>query len=235
MNTLSTLLIFTLIALLLTNCDSENILPPTPDMSCDISADLSPEEQAFMDVVFGNEFGNDYSQIRKWREEVKLYVPVSIPHLDEALIQIVAELNALSSSTQIRIVTDSLEANVIVYFGDKPSYVELYEPGAQNFIEENWGLFFISWNSEYEIFRGTICIDIQRERNRACQQHLLREELTQLLGMMNDIPDYSESIFYNQYRCGTSYTDLDEEFIQLFLSNEIQPGMCRGEVVEALF
>jgi hypothetical protein len=51
------------------------------------------------------------------------------------------------------------------------------------------------------------------------QKSVLREELTQSLGLCNDSWEYPNSIFYQGWSTNTEYSDLDKEIIQM-LYNE---------------
>jgi hypothetical protein len=61
-----------------------------------------------------------------------------------------------------------------------------------------------------------------------CKKHLLREELTQSLGMTNDFDDdmlekdEKGSIFNQKYHCNPRYIDLDKRIISTFLSPTIK-------------
>jgi hypothetical protein len=58
-------------------------------------------------------------------------------------------------------------------------------------------------------------VDIERTKSRDAQRHLLREELTQSLGLINDTYDYPESIFYQGWTETTEYAPIDRELIQM--------------------
>ena len=51
------------------------------------------------------------------------------------------------------------------------------------------------------------------------QKHILREELTQSLGLFNDSEKYENSIFYDGYSTVTEYSEIDKELIDM-LYNE---------------
>ncbi len=68
-------------------------------------------------------------------------------------------------------------------------------------------------------------IDTVRNKDVLCQMHLLREELTQALGMMKDHTGPSDSIFYSDWTCSIKYSELDKRMIQYFLMDEIKAGM----------
>jgi hypothetical protein len=58
-------------------------------------------------------------------------------------------------------------------------------------------------------------VDIKRTKRDDAQKHLLREELTQALGLSNDSYDYPESIFYQGWTETTEYTELDKDVIRM--------------------
>ncbi len=208
-----------------------------PNQECPpLSWTLNAQEQAFYEICFGNEFGEYETRLRRWETNVRIFFPRQHPLLEAETRQVIGELNILAESLQLSIVEDAAFANLIVFFGPKSDYVTEYEPDAILLANGNAGLFAASWNPEtYIIERGTVCIDIEREPDPDCQRHLLREELTQVLGMMNDLDRDSESIFYQPYTCTIEYSLQDVKFITLFLSNRVRAGMCQGEVMRALF
>jgi hypothetical protein len=63
--------------------------------------------------------------------------------------------------------------------------------------------------------RGTMYVDIEKITKVDAKKHILREELTQSLGLPNDSYDYPESIFYQGWTETTEYTELDKELIQM--------------------
>ena len=57
------------------------------------------------------------------------------------------------------------------------------------------------------------------------QSHLLREELTQALGMWNDTAKYPDSIFYSVYAYTTEYLEVDREIIRTLYNPRVKVGM----------
>lgn len=191
---------------------------------------ITEEERAFLEIAFGNEFGSGRQNIVKWQTDMRIYVPnQNYQHLMDELDIIVQELNELNQSTQIEIVEEESLSNFTVFFGSADGYVQL-EPAARNFVDSNFGLFWIYWTGGYEINRGSLYVDVFRTTDQECQKHLLREELTQSLGMMNDIDTDAESIFYQQWTCGTTYNTLDKFVIELFLGDEIRNGQTKSSI-----
>lgn len=212
--------------------------PPQPSGPCAQPVELSQlttYEREFLDIAFGNEFGDDYAHIRKWAQSVRIHVP-EFPgdSLLAELERIVNELNELSETVQLLVVDDPSQANFTAYFGTKTDYAANVEPSTSSYASSNFGLFYVRWNSRYEIIEGSLCVDIEREDRLDCQKHLLREELTQALGLFNDTEGFPESIFHQQYTCSPSYSEQDKAILRTFLSNRVEAGMCQAEVLEVL-
>jgi len=198
-------------------------------------AQLTDFQEYLLEITFGNEFGATYSSVRKWEDDIKIYVPITrYRELNEELDRIITELNGLNGAISISRVDSLSESNYVVFFGKPDSYVSEYEPNARDRVEANYGLFWVYWNANYEIYRGSLYVDVFRATDPACRNHLLREELTQSLGLMNDSNRYSDSIFYGSWTCTTEYSELDREVIETFQSAVIDAGMDRQEVIDAL-
>jgi hypothetical protein len=193
---------------------------------------ITPELNYFLEIAFGNEFGEPYQAIRKWENNLKVYLPeTQYTELNGELDKIIQEINTLSKSIKISKVESETEANFIIYFGSGTSYASTYEPNASSLVASNWGLFYIYWNNQYKIYKGSMYVDVTRATESNCQKHLLREELTQALGLMNDSYQSETSIFYQRWTCYPAYNELDKQVIQSFLSSKIQAGMTKTEVI----
>ena len=58
-------------------------------------------------------------------------------------------------------------------------------------------------------------VDLDRCTSITGQKHLLREELTQSLGLKNDTYDYPESIFYQNWTEITDFAPIDRRLIDM--------------------
>lgn len=196
---------------------------------------LTAAQTYFLEVSLQNEFGSSSNVIKKWVSDIKIFLPDTSYHdLNNELDNIIAELNDLSGTIKIYRVHNQAEANFIAFFGNGTTYAAQYEPNAANYVNANWGLVWIYWNSRYEIYKGSIYVDVFRTQEQACQRHLLREELTQGLGLLNDSDRYPQSIFYQPWTCTTDYAEIDKKLIQYHLNPLIKPGMTRAQVIEIL-
>jgi hypothetical protein len=77
-------------------------------------------------------------------------------------------------------------------------------------------------------------LDIFRTQRDVERRHLLREELTQSLGLMNDTNDYPDSIFYQAWTITTQYSEIDKKIIRLLYHQDIKAGMNRLQVEELI-
>jgi hypothetical protein len=181
----------------------------------------------FLEVAMGAEFGSSNSSIRKWSGPIRIKVNGTPTQTDLATLRaVVSELNDLTEGIELQI-TDS-NPNMEIYFVPESQFSR-YEP---NYRPVNMG-FFWTWWSNNILNRARILITTegvtQQERS-----HLIREELTQSLGLMQDSNRYSDSIFYQRWTDVIAYTDLDRAVISILYRPEIHSGMNRNQVIAAL-
>lgn len=191
-------------------------------------------KEYFLEIAIGSEFNNTETVITKWATKLKIFFKnTTHSELVTESEKIIDEINQLSSRITIERVFDESEANFIVFFCDKDTYTD-YEPYAKEFIEDNFGLVWVYSNSLSEIYKGSMYVDVIRTNSLKCQKHILREELTQGLGLLNDSYMYSESIFYQKRTCFTSYAEIDKLVIKYILNPKIKSGMNKNQIVEIL-
>lgn len=199
-----------------------------------ILTNLTEQEQYFCEIALGSEFGKKYHKIRKWDQPIKVYLAgVETIHLEEELDQIIEELNQLLPSTGIFRVFDSRQANMTIFLGSGQDFAKSFQQ-AKDKVSKNWGLVFIKQNRHGIIKESNIYIDIFRATNPIAQRHLLREELTQALGLLNDSQQFPDSIFYQEWTLTTAYSSLDKWLIQTLYREDILPSMNFKEVIQQL-
>lgn len=192
------------------------------------------DPEYFKEVALNAEFGNSFVRVRKWRAPIK-YVVLGDPgpELVDELARVVAELNELIDVPMVE-VFDQNEANLPIYFGSGEFYAANLEPNARDLISFNNGLVWIYWNSNVEIVRGSIYIDTVRNTDVGLQKHVVREEVTQSLGLLNDSFKYPDSIFYQNPSRVTELSRIDRNVISTLYNPALLPGMTEAEVDEVL-
>jgi Protein of unknown function (DUF2927) len=138
------------------------------------------------------------------------------------LNQVVDELNQLVSGITLSVTEGKSE--IEVHFVPESRF-SVIEP---HYIPGNLGFFRVWWNSQGAIYRARVLIASKgiTQQERA---HLIREELTQSLGLFKDPWKYPESIFYQGWTATNEYTPVDRTAISLLYSPQLRPGMTLSQ------
>ena len=191
--------------------------------SCSECLYTEDEINYFLEIALGSEFGNAEASVKKWGMDIRLAVHGTPTSEDLATLSaVVGEIDDLAPSIEIAVVED--ESNIDMYFVPESEFAE-YEP---NYVPTNYGFFWVWWTGAQEIHRARILITTegitQQERS-----HLIREELTQSLGLMRDSRRYADSMFYQDWTNTTEYSVLDRAVLEILYRPEVRPGMNRAE------
>lgn len=224
---ISLAIILAVSTLVFPGCRKDSINPPE-------ESELPLAKKYLLDIALGSEFGGNSATLKKWGSNLKIYLKDTTHHdLVEEFNQITAEINELSEGIKMERVDQETEANFVIFFSDQDTYAA-FEPNARDHVAGNYGLVWIYWDSQCTITRGSMYVDVFRTVDINCQKHLLREELTQGLGLLNDSYTYPQSIFYQDWTCTTGYAEVDRELLQYFLDESVLPCMHREALTEVL-
>lgn len=227
--------IFYLLIISASGCTDEDSIVNDIDEDDDV-IELSEDQQIaveyFKEIALGFEIGNASDVTRKWNTDVIIYVAgeeneVLLSELDEIL----DDLNQLipDDEIELRLTDNESESNFYVFLGKGSEYADI-NPSAANFVNSNFGLFFVRFNSFNYITSATMYVDTERPEVLN-QRHLLREELTQSLGMAQDSPRFQDSIFQSSYSGTTvQYSQYDEAVIRMLYHPEMAPGLDEAGV-----
>lgn len=184
----------------------------------------SPAEvESFLAIALGTEFSpngqtSDIPHIRKWTQDLRIQVHGQPTPTDIATLeQVVAEINDLLGSIELGFVAS--EPNLEIFFvaeQDFSQYESSYQP-------VNHGFF---WSEAHQgaIQRGRILISTT-DINQTERSHLIREELTQSLGLMQDSFTDANSIFFQGWSQTKAYSQQDQQLLQMLYRPDIHPGM----------
>jgi len=100
-------------------------------------------------------------------------------------------------------------------------------------VQGNMGYFSVRWNEIGVIYYGNILIASERLSQQE-RSHLIREELTQSLGIMKDSNRYNDSIFFQGWTNTINYTPIDRAIISLLYDSRLKPNMTRDQVRKVL-
>lgn len=182
----------------------------------------------FIEIAFGAEWKETDYPIRKWKDPIRISVFGKPTKKDwESLKDVVSDINHLQTTVHLELVNKN--PNVSIYYvplNKFSKYVENPRP-------DNWGLFYYWWDRNYNIYTAKVLISTDRP-TQVERSHLIREELTQALGLTRDSWKYDNSIFYQGWTRTTKFATIDHTLIQLLYDKRIKAGMSIGEVKNAL-
>jgi hypothetical protein len=198
-----------------------------------LALNSSAVENYFYEIALGAEYGSNDVTIKKWTSDINIYCDGEWNNeLLRELDTIINDLTPLIGSVKINVVKQKWAANFIAYIGSPTIYSTSIEPKSAPYIRYNSAMFWVYWSGRKHINKGSMWIDPTFSEKQL--KHVLREELTQSLGLMNDSFTYTNSIFYQDYSEVTSYSDIDKQIIKILYSNRISPGMSKGAVKQTI-
>lgn len=183
--------------------------------------------QYFKDIALGFEYGSGSDVTRRWETDINLFLGgnISDDNLNE-INRIKDEINELiNTNVSFNIVNDSINSNHYLYIGLPDDYNSIFPDNTVNQI----GSFWIYWDSNNSFYNGRAFVDSRVSFMK--QKHLIREELTQSLGLAKDSYTYPESIFYQDSSTTiTEYAEIDKELIKLLYHPDMSTGLNESEV-----
>lgn len=217
---------------------------------CDLAGPdplYTPEEiQYFQETVFGFEYGYPYEVevIHKWAGPIRLAIRGEPTRAEVATIKSVAhEIEALPGTPRIDFVPMDSAHNAEAAFLTWTEFEEVFE-----YAEGNVGGVSVLTPHGRAITWSNIYIVNRTEKARPGDsgymgpsnyqiRRNIREELTQLLGILRDSDRYPDSIFY-QYAEDVSdpdiYAPIDKTVIEMLYRPDIAIGMTEEEAVAVL-
>ncbi len=170
--------------------------------------------QFFKEVAIGTEYGGGYDVTQKWSSVMNIFVGGNpSAELISELNLIITEINELvTDGFSVHIVNDSLKSNFYMFFGSPNDYTDLFAEQLNYISDNNFGLFHINLDKNFVITSGHMYVNIDIE-DITLKKHILREELTQSLGLPKDL-QYDRSIIFLEPPFNSStWTDIIENSI----------------------
>lgn len=164
----------------------------------------------YNEISTGSEYGRTNQKTVKWYTDVKIYFDfTNSDSLKTLVTPILNELNDIIIPINIIITNKKEESNSIIYLGKFQDFKSKYKIiGDGKFLG-----FAAVFNYGKAIHKSFIFINEKISGNEL--KSVLREEITQSLGLLNDSWKYPESIFYQGGYNGCKFSDLDKEVIKL--------------------
>lgn len=168
----------------------------------------------FEEIAMGTEDGRRYKETLPYTTDVVIFMEGHQPqYIIDELNRIVSELNDIINTIDLRTTNDKSEANMIVSIGSLKTVSKKYPNFKNTMFEHCNGGFGRSGNN------STIFLNTDNIRTVEHAKHVLREEVTQALGLFNDSYKYPESVFYEGVSEVTEYAPIDRELIDILYNN----------------
>lgn len=182
----------------------------------------------FRQIAGTAEYGGEAGTLHRWTGDLRIAVYGDPTTRDRrALAAVVDDLNEIIGTVEVSVVES--DSNIEIYFVPVEEFAAI-EPG---YVEGNLGYVYIWWDAAGSIYSGRVLISTTGV-TPAERAHLIREELTQGLGLLNDSLSYPESIFYQEWTETNRYTRLDRLVIEMLYRPELSVGMDIDEALTVL-
>ena len=185
----------------------------------------------FLEVALGAEFSQSSSaaKIRKWQGDVRIQYFGSPTSEDlTTLSSVVSEVNELTNGgVHLKLVNSN--PNITIHFAPQSQFSRLepnYQPG-------NFGYAWTQWDENNRIYNANVLITTTKVTQKE-RSHLIREELTQSLGLTQDSFKYADSVFYQPWTDVTQYSAIDRSLIRMLYDPQISSGMNQAQVINVL-
>ncbi len=183
----------------------------------------------FTEIVLGAEFGDEAPVIKKWTKNIRIKVGGEPTEEDlQTINNIVGDLNGLIAEIKIKLVDKN--ENLVIAFSPESEFSAI-DP---NYVPTNYGFFWALWHDDNFVIHDASILISSAEVTQQERSHLIREELTQSLGLMNDSDKYNDSIFFQEWTEVTDFSEIDKAVIKLLYLNTIKPGMSKEQVLKIL-
>jgi hypothetical protein len=187
------------------------------------------EIEYFTEIALGAEFGDEVPVIKKWTTDIRIKVNGEPTVTDlQTINNIIDDFNELIAAIKIKLVNKN--ENLTITFSPESDFAEI-DP---NYVPTNYGFFWALWHDDNFVIYDASILVASTEVTQKERSHLIREELTQSLGLMNDSNKYKDSIFFQGWTDITAFSEIDRAVIKLLYQNKIEPGLSKKQVLEVL-
>jgi Protein of unknown function (DUF2927) len=210
-------LFFVIACLLLASCAPQVSSP----RFCNQNAKASythQEKEYFAEIALGSEFGSGRALIHKWGQQATVAVRGNQNPEDVRVVQeLIEEINLAVGVPLLRFTEQ--QAEITIYLAPRAE-LKKYEP---HYVNGNDGFFWLYWSWTNNIHKANIVVDEGLET--LTRHHVIREELTQSLGLANDSYRYEESIFFQAFTSVTTYSATDRAVMEMLYRCDVASGM----------
>lgn len=185
----------------------------------------------YTEISTENEFGGNSFPIYKWTTNPVIKMFGGLTSQDSVeVVKIITELNSLQGEITLSI-TDTDNYNLAMHFIAAKDFSTILPISIKNLLG-----FAVFYDNKFtsQINEGIILIDTAK-KTELYRNRIIREELTQVLGLPNDVYSelYPTSIFNGRIVLyPEKYEPIDRLLIQMHYSSVTKPGMTAEQLRE---
>ena len=191
-------------------------------------------EDSFYDIVLRGEYERVRPVVRKWAQPLRIWVSSTAGDADEQLWLLAMHFVHVGDiiGLPVEFVDRREQANVRVFFtSDKeaPRVVtrEMSSLAVKQ-LDHSVCIGQIRFNRWAEITRGTVVIPVGRAEKEGKMMPCVVEEMTQMLGLINDSKRYYPTVF-SDITEDELLTGLDYVLLKLLYSPQLRSGMTAAQ------
>ena len=192
-------------------------------------------EHSFYDIALRAEYQPVAPVVKKWQQPLRVWMHSNAGDVQEQAHLLKSHLQQLHNITglPVHFVKSKAQANVRVFFVDEQDASEIttqeIHATAAQYLEESHCLGHIRFNHQAEITRGTVIIPVQRAQAQDKLQPCVVEEMTQMLGLVNDSQQVYPTVF-SDITPEEQLTGLDYLLLKLLYDPNIKTGMTYQQI-----
>lgn len=184
----------------------------------------------FSEIALKSEYGgsNFDGIVRRWEQPIRFEIDGN--YTDEDYKTLTAHIDAL------KVIDGMPDISIVKSGGDyKVHFVKLDQMAkvVPGYVEGNWGFVNLSWDDSGKITDATVGIATD-VTNQVQRNHLILEETTQGLGLLNDSAKYMDSIYQIEWTEVQRLTPLDWLLVKMLYSPAVHAGMKQDKALPAL-
>ena len=170
--------------------------------------------------------------VRRWTAAPTIQLIDAGDRDERAVEDAVAILNSALAATQLgELQVAEEDSDIVIHFCPENRMPAVAAQYGFQLPNRNQGCFYLHWDAQQRLTKAHILIasDIDEDLLR----HLVLEELTQSLGVMNDSGKFADSIFYDQFSLTFPLHVRDVIVLQILYSR-LEPGERRSSCLRKI-
>ena len=161
-----------------------------------LAAGRSTTESHVLTVLTSNEFGRSRRYTVRWEHSPRLAIIGGSDAHRQLATDIAASLSEAIAPLTIELVDDPDDADMRLYFAPPEEMPEVAASEGFTHVPGNDGIFWTWWGLGGALNQTVIIVTDAWPADSTWMRHLLLEEMTQSMGLMNDSTAFPQSVFF---------------------------------------